>query len=38
LRLVIWWRRRELNPRPLVRCLRLYMLSSVFKFSPLQPE
>ncbi len=31
-------RRRELNPRPLIRCPRLYMLSSVFSFSPLQPD
>ena len=31
----IWWRRRELNPRPPARCLRLYMLSSVFNFSTL---
>ena len=23
-----WWRRRELNPRPSLLCLRLYMLSS----------
>ena len=24
---MIWWRRRELNPRPPVRCLVIYMLS-----------
>lgn len=24
---LIWWRRRELNPRPPVLCLWLYMLS-----------
>ena len=38
LRFCYWWRRRELNPRPPVRCLRLYMLRSVFKFSLLQPD
>jgi hypothetical protein len=32
--LLYWWRRRELNPRPPVRCLRLYMLSSVFLRTP----
>ena len=25
--ILIWWRRRELNPRPPVLCLWLYMLS-----------
>ena len=26
----IWWRRRELNPRPSVLCHRLYMLSTIY--------
>lgn len=34
----IWWRRRDSNPRPPVRRLRLYMLSSVYWFSTLRPD
>jgi len=27
-----WWRRRELNPRPQILRLRIYMLSRVYWF------
>ncbi len=33
-----WWRRRELNPRPPVLCLRLYMLSFVYNLTFNQPD
>src|SRR5690606_23696372 len=33
-----WWRWRDLNPRPLMIFLRLYMLSPVFAFDQALPD
>jgi len=35
---IVWWRRRDLNPRPSVRCQPLYMLSRVFQFKSGSPN
>ncbi len=34
----MWWRRRELNPRPLILRLKLYMCSRVFKVNQAPPD
>jgi len=36
--IVVWWRRRESNPRPQALRRRLYMLSLVFGFDRLLPD
>ena len=36
--LCCWWRWRELNPRPQVFCLWLYMLIHVIKFNQQLPD
>ena len=33
-----WWRWRELNPRPQILCLRLYMLIQINCFNCLLPD
>jgi len=34
----IWWRRGDLNPRPSVRGLEIYMFSVVYWVSPYLPD
>lgn len=36
--MLIWWRRRESNPRPQALRLRLYMLIRVYCFNRQQPD
>ena len=38
LRKLNWWRRGDLNPRPSVRGLRLYMFSVVYLVNPYPPD
>jgi hypothetical protein len=35
---IVWWRRRESNPRPQIRRRRLYMLIHAFKFNRKLPD